>query len=266
VSARNERFSQFFLKYASLFSGLRRLPIIGFVMRRVTAKLIPRDSLTWVQIQNGPATGLWLQLNPRTGRTAYEGTGELAVQKAMTKHVRPGMNFYDLGANIGFFTLLAARLVGANGRVTAFEADPEIAKRLKEHVKRNNFLMVAVEQKAVWSEQRRVIFDRSDPAVSPDRGHGHVVSAGAMNAIELEAVALDAYTSGAPAPDFIKCDVEGAEIEVFRGAQKLLREKRPIILCEMHSDENRRAIVSQLASMGYQCTDCDDSHVLALPG
>jgi FkbM family methyltransferase len=136
---------------------------------------------------------------------------------------------------------------------------------LKKHVKRNNFPTITVEQKAVWSEKRRVIFDRSDPAASPDRGHGHIVNLSAKNTIEVEAVPLDVYANELPVLDFIKCDVEGAEIEVFRGAQKLLREKRPIILCEMHSDENRRAIVGELVALGYRCTDCDESHVLALP-
>lgn len=265
MSARNERLAQLFLRYASPFSGLRRLPVVGSVVRWMGAKIIPRDSLAWVQIQQGPAANLWLRLNPRTGRTAFEGAGELEVQRALAKHVRPGMNFYDLGANIGFFTLLAARLVGQEGRVTAFEADPEIAARLREHVEHNNFTRVTVEQKAVWSERRWVIFARSDSAVSPDRGLGHVVGAVANGTIEVEAVSLDDYTSAFPAPDFIKCDVEGAELEVFRGARRLLREKRPMILCEMHSDENRRILVDELMGMGYKCTPCDESHVLALP-
>jgi FkbM family methyltransferase len=112
----------------------------------------------------------------------------------------------------------------------------------------------------VWSQQTVVKFSRSDPNVSPDRGLGHVASThiastpiGNTNVastnvastnetgcIEVQAVSLDEYTSAFPAPDFLKCDVEGAEVEVFRGARRLLAEKRPGILCEMHSEENRR--------------------------
>ena len=128
------------------------------------------------------------------------------------------MTFYDIGANIGLFSLLAARLVGKEGRVVAFEADPEIAARLREHVARNEFGWITVEEKAVWSEPRTVFFARTDPATSPDRGLGHVVSASAGDTIQVSAESLDDYTWTQPAPDFLKCDVEGAEVEVFRGA------------------------------------------------
>jgi FkbM family methyltransferase len=234
-------------------------------LRWASAKILPRDSVTWVQVQHGGAAGLWLRLNPRTGRSTFEGKGELEVQRTLQEHLRPGMNFYDIGANIGFFSLLAARLVGEEGHVTAFEADPEIAARLREHIARNNLPQVAVEEKAVWSEHGTVIFARTDPSVSPDRGLGHVVSAAGSDTIQVAAVTLDDYTSTSPAPDFLKCDVEGAELEVFRGARNLLREKRPGIVCEMHSEENRRILLDEFSRVGYICKPCDENHILALP-
>ena len=66
-------------------------------------------------------------------------------------------------------------------------------------------------------------------------------------------------------PDMLKCDVEGAEVEVFRGARKLLKEKRPGIICEMHSEENRRMLLEEFARAGYSCRPCGESHILALP-
>jgi FkbM family methyltransferase len=206
-----------------------------------------------------------LRLNPRTGSDVLEGKGEPAVQRALQVYVRPGMNFYDVGANIGFFSLLAARLVGEKGRVTAFEADPEVASRLREHVARNCFSWLTVEQKAVWSERGTVIFERSDPRVSPDRGLGRVVKAAGPGTLEIEAVSLDEYAATAAAPDFIKCDVEGAEVEVFRGARRILEEKRPGILCELHSEENRRTLLEEFSRLGYACELCDENHILALP-
>ena len=265
LTPRNERLAQLFLRYASPFSGLRRVPILGPVVRWAAGKIVSHDSLTWVQIQQGPAAGLWLRLNPRTGRAAFEGTGEPEVQRALEQRLRPGMNFYDIGANIGFFTLLGARLVGEKGRVTSFEADPEIAARLREHISRNHFSRVTVEEKAVWSKQTVVKFSRSDPNVSPDRGLGHIASASEAATIEVQAVSLDEYTSTFPAPDFLKCDVEGAEVEVFGGARRLLSEKRPGILCEMHSEENRRILLDEFARLRYRCSLCGENHVLALP-
>jgi FkbM family methyltransferase len=265
VSASSGRMAQLFLRYAAPLAGLRRLPIVGPCLRWASGKMVPRDSLAWVQIQKGPAAGLWMRLNPRTGGNAFAGGGEPEVQRALQEHVHSGMTFYDIGANIGFFSLLAARLVGQDGHVSTFEADPEVASRLREHIARNNFPQVTVVEKAVWSGDQRVPFLRTDPGVSPDLGLGHVVSAASTGTIEVEGVSLDDYTATHPAPGFLKCDVEGAEIEVFRGAQRLLREKRPGILCEMHSEENRRTLVEEFSRLGYVCKALDETHVLALP-
>jgi FkbM family methyltransferase len=256
---------QFLLRYASPLERLRRVPVLGRCVSWAGAKLVPHDLLTWVQVQNGPAQGLWLHLNPRTGKAYFEGGGEPEVQQALLQHLRPGMIFYDIGANIGFFSLLAARLVAKEGRVVAFEADPEIAARLREHVARNEFGWITVEEKAVWSEPQAVFFARTDPATSPDRGLGHVVSESAGDTIQVRAEPLDDYTWTQPAPDFLKCDVEGAEVEVFRGAQQLLKEKRPGIICEMHSEENHRLLLQEFSRLGYTCKPCGTNHILALP-
>jgi len=226
---------------------------------------VPRDSLAWVQVQSGPARGLWLHLNPRTGTTYFEGHGEPGVQEALRQHLCPGMTFYDIGANIGFFSLLAARLVGKAGRVVAFEADPEIAARLREHVARNEFDRITVEEKAVWSEAKTVFFARTDPTTSPDRGLGHVVSSSGGDAIRVSAESLDDYTWTQAPPDFLKCDVEGAEVEVFRGAQRLLKKKRPGIICEVHSEENHRLLLEEFSRLGYNCKPCGANHILAIP-
>ncbi len=265
MSASHGRLAQLLLRYGSPLAGLRRVPVLGRCVSWAGAKLVPRGSLAWAQVQDGPARGLWLHLNPRTGTVYFEGGGEQGVQEALQEHLRPGMTFYDIGANIGFFSLLGARLVGKEGRVTAFEADPEIAARLREHVERNAFGWITVEEKAVWSEARTVSFARTDPARSPDRGLGHVVSTGEENGISVGAVSLDDYTRTHTPPDLLKCDVEGAEVEVFRGSQRLLSEKRPGIICEMHSKTNERILTEEFSRFGYHCKPCGANHVLALP-
>ena len=265
MSSSNGRVAQLFLRYTVRLAGLRRLPVLGSFLHWASGKLVPRDSLTWVQVQRGPAQGLWLHLNPRTGHSYFEGEGEVEVQRVMEQYLRPGMIFYDIGANIGFFSLLAARIVGKEGRVIAFEPDPELAARLLVHVRRNDFQVISVEEKAVWCEPGTVSFARADPATSPDRGLGHIVTRGVEDTIQVNSVSMDNFVLGAPAPDFLKCDVEGAEVEVFRGAGRLLTEKRPAILCEMHSDENCRVLLEDFARLGYTSKLIDENHVLALP-
>ena len=242
------------------------MPVLGGLLSWVSRKLVPSNSLIWVQIQRGPSEGLWIRVNPRTGQNVQLGIGEPEVQKALIEHLHSGMTFYDIGANIGFFSLLAARIVGSNGSVVSFEADPEIAARLRENLARNQFTQARVEEKAVWSEPSTVSFARVDPNTSPDRGLGHVAANGsAPGTITVEAVSLDHYIASHPAPDFLKCDVEGAELAVFQGAANLLSGKRPILLVEMHSPENHRGLIEQFTGCGYRCQALDDTHVLALP-
>jgi len=254
------------LRFVPSLSALRRVPVLGDFLSWTSRKLVPSDSLIWVQIQHGPSEGLWIRLNPRTGQNVQKGIGEPQVQKALIDHLRPGMTFYDVGANIGFFSLMAARLVGPQGRVVSFEADPEIAARLRENLERNQFTHASVEQKAVWSEPATVAFERVDPNASPDRGLGHVsTDESTPGTIAVEAVSLDQYTASHRSPDFLKCDVEGAEVAVFQGATRLFSDKRAIFLVEMHSPENQRTLRDKFAGHGYRCQNLDDNHVLALP-
>jgi len=259
-------FGRVLLRYAQPLAKVGRAPIVGPIARWIGNRIVPRNTLTWIQVTQGPAAGIWMRVNPRTGQQVLAGTGELSVQQTIVKHLRPGMTFYDLGANIGFFSLLAARIVGNAGRVVSFEADPEIAARLRENAEHNHFMHVTVEQLAVWSKSGTVTFARIDAGKSTDRGQGHVTSEHSVGElISVEAVALDEYCRTVPAPDFVKCDVEGAEIEVLRGARELLTEKRPVFLCELHSEENRQSFLEEFAALGYRCEDCDAAHVLAVP-
>jgi hypothetical protein len=122
-----------------------------------------------------------------------------------------------------------------------------------------------VEEKAVCSDRGKAFFARTDPTVSPDFGLGHVTDKNGPGAILVDAITLDDFAYSNCPPDLIKCDVEGYEVEVFRGAQRLLLEKRPQIICEMHSEENRRVLLEILKQFGYICRSLDKQHILALP-
>lgn len=265
LSAGNEHFAKALLKFATPLKSLRRVPLLGNWLSRVGDKVVPRDTLIWAQIQRGHAAGLWMQLSPRTGKGLLLGDSEPEIQDAISSQVKPGMTFYDVGANIGFFSLLAARLTGPTGCVFAFEADPEIASRLRQNARRNEFGWLSVTEAAVWSEPRSIFFQRSDPQTSPDRGLGHVVEMAGVDTIGVQAISLDEFARSAPPPDFIKCDVEGAEMEVFRGARRLLAENRPHILCEVHNDAIRQTLLAELSAAQYSCKDCGQRHILALP-
>ena len=257
---------QLFLKYFARFLWLRRVPFLRDWLHQLSYRILPADAQIWIQIRSGVGKDLWLELNPRTGREYYEGSLELAVQQALCNHLFPGMVFYDIGANIGFFTLVAARLLGEKGKVFAFEADPDAARRLRENVQRNLLRNVVVLESAVWSTTGEVVFLRSDPTASPDRGLGRVAAqADQGENIVVTSLALDDFIATAPPPDFIKCDAEGAEEEIFRGAKDLLALYKPGIICECHSLKSLRPLRELFDSLGYEVSLVNSNHLLALP-
>ena len=87
------------IKHTPALAKLAHAPLIGPSVRAIGNLLVPREKLEWVQIKAGPAAGLWLKLNPRTGAALYRGEAEESVQSFMAQNLRPGMIFYDLGAN-----------------------------------------------------------------------------------------------------------------------------------------------------------------------
>lgn len=245
--------------------SLRDLPVIGSFFHVLSHRLLPAEEKIWARIEAGPAAGIWLELNPRVGQSYFRGETEIAIQEVLARRLRPGMVFYDLGANIGFFTLLGARLVGPQGKVFSFEPDAEIAARLRRNIQRNKFTNVTVMEAGVWSKSGYVNFVTSDLS-SPDHGLNRFV-AGENDGIGTprRSVALDDLIGKMPPPDAIKCDVEGAEVEVFRGAEKLLREHGPWIICELHSASNDFALRNFLGRFGYRFEPLDANHLLAWP-
>ena len=254
-----------FQRHYQSLREMGKLPVVGPVLTWAASRAVPRDSRVWMQVKNGPAEGIWLRLNPRTAAETMNGTGERRELEIVREHLRPGMMFYDLGANIGIFSMMAARIVGSSGQVVAFEADPEIAERLREHARRNSFTWINVEQKAAWRETGTVMFERVEASVSPDRGVGHVVDSKNERVVSLDAIALDDCSPMYRPPDFIKCDVEGAEGEVFQGARRLLATQRPRVLCEIHNERSREIVLQEFSRFDYVCENCNDNHILALP-
>jgi FkbM family methyltransferase len=253
-----------FLRAPASLRSAHRWPVVGSWIHRLSHAILPPGEYHWAQVKAGPARGLWLELNPRTGQSYLNGAAEEHVQNTLAKHLSRGMVFYDLGANIGFFSLLAARIVGPEGHVFSFEPDATVAVRLRRNVSQNGFSNVTVIEKGAWSSNRRGSFAAAESA-SPDRGTGRFVASQRDGTALVECVALDDFAAAHSAPDAIKCDVEGAEIEVLRGAENLIRRNRPWILGEMHSDANARAWVEWLTRFGYNLETLDANHILACP-
>lgn len=258
--------SRLFINNGTLVSALRRIPGFQLCAKSFGALILPAGYREWFQVQDGIGKGVWLKLNPRTGGQYYRGEADVDLQKVLQDYLRPGMVFYDLGSNNGFFSLVAARIVGSTGRVVAFEAEPALGAGILDNIERNGAHNVRLVQSAVWSRSGFVDFSPADPRVSPDSGLGKVVLNADAKALVIPSICLDDFVQTERPPDLIKCDVEGAEVEVFRGATKVLTEYRPFVECEIHSSDNGRLLQAAFGKMEYDVKWHSVNHFLAIPG
>lgn len=220
--------------------GLRRL------VDAATRPLRRRDVL----VRHGANAGL--RLNPAGSFAGYAlGTTEPQLQAALVAELRPGATFYDLGANVGFFTLLAARRVGPRGRVYAFEPLPENLAGLRHNIDLNGFGNVEVLPAAVSDADGEAELEVHGHQVTARIGTPEVPATGSgQRTTTVATVTLDHLVStGVRAPDVVKIDIEGAEVAAIRGARRTLREHRPVLLCALHG--TNRAFVDAVVASGY---------------
>jgi hypothetical protein len=98
------------LPLRKFYSLANRVPILGPALKNFSRAAIPADALVWTSIRSGPGKGLWLHLNPRYEMEYLEGNYEAPVERILLSNFRPGTVFYDVGAHIGVFSLIAARI------------------------------------------------------------------------------------------------------------------------------------------------------------
>jgi FkbM family methyltransferase len=165
----------------------------------------------------------------------------------------PGDCCYDVGANIGVYTLWAAGLVGPSGQVHAFEPVPDTMTVLESMVRRNALPQVRLEPCAIGATVgetgMRVYRDAS--------GLAHPVADPGTADHVARLATLDAYAERHRPPDLVKIDVEGFEIDVLRGATNLLAARSPALLLEMlpghltRQGGSQAELVARLAETGY---------------
>lgn len=202
-----------------------------------------------------PGFALWVDEADRVvGRTLREqGVWEPFVTRALEKLLMPGDTFVDVGANVGYFTLLAAKRVGLAGKVVALEPTPRALGLLEKSVAHNRAGQVRVVACAAGASEGTMRL------AQPDRANlGSVTQARAGEGFEVAVRPLDAVLEGLR-PTVIKIDVEGAEGLVLDGAEWVLRRDRPVLLVEYSPEPLRRvsgrdgaAFLAQLEGAGYQ--------------
>lgn len=168
-----------------------------------------------------------------------DGLWEASVTSWFHRVVRPGHHVVDVGANIGYFSVLAAKLVGPTGRVVGFEPHPGLRPLAARNLAANALHGHAeVRERAAWSETAELTFHvresyAGNSSITPMHANTLDQLADTERAVPVQAVALDDELAGFGPVDVLKIDVEGAEVRALRGLRKTL-EANPdvLLLCE----------------------------------
>ena len=218
------------------------------------------------EVQSGPAAGV--RLDGRAPNAMVHGNYEMTVQLCLQETLSPGDVVFDVGANEGFFTLLAGRLVEPGGFVVAFEPSPRNLRRLRSNLRLNSLDCVQVLPVAASDRTGR------DTLLITRYGGGPtLMSAGEVppDFIRRKRVGTvridDLVGKTLPLPDVVKIDVEGAEGLVLDGMNRTLSRRETTVLVEVdgpNDGSHRRkweSVDTQLRAIGYRVEHLDPAYV-----
>jgi FkbM family methyltransferase len=212
---------------------------------RSALRLIPSGTI--LPILSGPNRGFrWTVGSAAHG--CWIGNYERRHATVLNSVAKPGMTVFDVGANVGYFTLLFSRAVGPQGHVYAFEPNPDNLARLHSHLALNACTNVTVIAAAASDRDGEAGFDG-------DGCEGHLSNTGVL---AVRTIRLDDF----PTPDLIKMDIEGGEALAVPGAQRILSERRTIWFLALHYTES---MMWRFESENYHLLALSHAHVLATP-
>ena len=228
------RIVRWITKYLGIIGNrlkLSHFPVLQDFYLGIIGIVLP-DKDVWVTMDDQEM----LIPNPRRdalGRMIYiHGSWEDTVTRVLCKEVHPGMTVLDIGAHVGYYTLIMAKRVGMEGKVIAFEPNPVVRKIIEQNVDRNSYSHVVISPYALFSKEGYGLLNGRDNLNSclrpqPTKTDG---SASIMVFDRLKKV------MGIDKVDFLKMDVEGAELDILFGMQELLEKYHPVMVIEVHVD------------------------------
>lgn len=211
--------------------GLGSIWPLGIVYQSFARRLIPeRESLVDI---NGYKMKIRIEQGKGIGGIAhkliFDHEYEPFATSIVQKYISEGQTFIDIGANIGYYSLLAAKIVGENGRVISFEPDERNFQDLIHNIGLNTFNNISPYQKAVSlrTGMSRLYLSKDEPGA-----HSLEECRDTSESLLVYTVKLDEVTKDMPVVDFIKIDTEGHEMSVLKGAHEtLLKTNAMMIEC-----------------------------------
>ncbi|MFU8773524.1 MAG: FkbM family methyltransferase [Anaerolineales bacterium] len=224
-------------------------------MRFVLNRVSPNE-LKVVSVAAGQLIGKRMLLDLKLEKDYWLGNYEPSLVSSIIDMVKPGMIAYDLGANIGYVTLLLAQTVGPEGHVFAFEPLASNIERLQQNITMNGMeKRISVHFAAVAAYNGKANF-----LIGPSIGTGKLEgSVGRKEnryteSTSVQAIALDdfIYRDGNPKPDIIKMDIEGGEVLAIQGMERIFHNARPLVFLELHGFEAAEVVWTKLMEADYQ--------------
>src|SRR5258707_11112873 len=155
------------LRKSPLLRRLYTMRVFAGPMKSLSYLLVSSRGIRTLRVRSGPGRGLLFELNPRWEIPIWDGSYELEVQRALQERLKPGSVLYDVGANMGFYSLLAER---QGAQVFSFEPDVQIAGSLERHARLNSLsAKIEVIRAAVFSASGFAALEPADTS----RGHGN---------------------------------------------------------------------------------------------
>ncbi len=217
--------------------------------RRLVRRLTPDELRVNVQ-------GLQLYLNPSdlglSAELAVEGVHEPMLTTVLRSVLRRGWTVVDVGANLGYFALLAAKQVGPEGKVIALEPFPDSYRLLTRNIEVNKLANVLALPLAAGERKEERAFYCYERA---NWNGFRIGDRPPIGQIRVTVRPLDDLLEREPRVDLIRMDVEGAELEVLRGAAETLKKHRPVLAMEVHArylqESEFKELIDRVEGLGY---------------
>jgi FkbM family methyltransferase len=213
----------------------------------------PND-LTEIVISTGILQGTRLKLYLKNENYYWLGNYEPHLIRAIKDFCKTDMIIYDVGANIGYLSLIFAQLIDMKGKVYAFEPLPENSQRIADHIALNSLQNIihlipyAVsdhERIQTFLVHRHTALSRLSTCSLKDNEF--------VKQIKIKSLRLDdfVFRDGKPLPNIIKMDIEGGGVKAIPGMLKVVREARPIFFMELHGPQEHKAAWEMLKQNNY---------------
>lgn len=231
---------------------------IKSAVKSILYLLLPKkNGYSKLKVLNGPAKGMYLTLDVRLEGSYWLGNYDQWIfdNIPFEEFIKPGSVVWDCGAYVGYYTCVFRKLAGDTGIVHTFEASKPNYERLKRLPHINNWSNVNIHYLAVGPDHTTLEFvDNLGGASGPfglDKKYREGRDELQISKVECRGVDELVYEHNIDAPDFIKFDLESAEVQALHNGDRVFSEKRPYVMLELHGQEAKSAAGRFLDKYNY---------------